>query len=85
MNWKSGKNVTGFFRLLLLLRLFPGKTVDQSFCFLFCCLSKLKAQWDEKTKLLATLEQDMARLQQSFSQGTEALTRDRDAALEGVR
>ncbi|KAL5467427.1 hypothetical protein EMCRGX_G031648 [Ephydatia muelleri] len=47
--------------------------------------SKLKAQWDEKTKLLASLEQDMARLQQSFSQGTEALTRDRDAALEAIR
>eukprot|EP00731_Ephydatia_muelleri_P026224 Em0018g324a len=45
----------------------------------------LRAQWDEKTKLLASLEQDMARLQQSFSQGTEALTRDRDAALEAIR
>ena len=47
--------------------------------------SKLKGQWDEKVVVIGSLEQDLSRVQQSFSEREGRLAEEKERAVERAR
>lgn len=47
--------------------------------------SKLRGEWEQRVKVIGSLEESLAQVQETFSQRETALIRDRDEAMQRTR
>ena len=48
-------------------------------------VSKLRGEWEERVKVIGSLEESLVQVQETFSQREAALNRDRDQATQRAR
>ena len=48
-------------------------------------VSKLRGEWEERVKVIGSLEESLAQVQETFSQREAAMIRDRDEAAQRAR